>query len=217
VSSARAPLGLAGETGPSTRSGARCVVPSNHRPGVFAWALVGVLATFAEAIHRLGARAIATVRGGLDPVEWVALGASVVVLGYWEGYRILQRRFAPAIVERALAVADRRAGWASSLSAPLYALSLVGDEPRAMARAWGGVVAIATAVLVVRTLPAPWRGIVDAAVACALAWGLMAVVVHAGPRAWERRRAGRVAGSQRVPIASQSAARSCASPNGLTR
>jgi hypothetical protein len=55
-------------------------------------------------------------------------------------------------------------------------MSLVGAPRRTLARAWLGVALIVLAVLVVRSLPEPWRGIVDAAVAAALLVGLFAIV-----------------------------------------
>ncbi len=45
-------------------------------------------------------------------------------------------------------------------------------------RAWLGVALIVLAVLVVRGMPTPWRGIVDAAVAAALSSGLCAILAQ---------------------------------------
>jgi hypothetical protein len=61
--------------------------------------------------------------------------------------------------------------------APLYAVSLIGAPARTLARAAVGVAMIVVCVLLVRELPAPWRGIVDGAVAVALTWGLVALIV----------------------------------------
>jgi hypothetical protein len=69
--------------------------------------------------------------------------------------------------------------WASVL-APLFAMSLVFDTRKAIARAWMGVALIVLAVLAVRLLPHPWRGIVDAGVASALLWGLGAMGLRGG-------------------------------------
>jgi hypothetical protein len=58
---------------------------------------------------------------------------------------------------------------------------LVGAPRPTLARAWLGVAGIVLAVLLVRALPDPWRGIIDLAVAAALAWGLL-VLVRGAPR-----------------------------------
>ena len=62
------------------------------------------------------------------------------------------------------------------LAAPLHGMSLVAVSRGRLLRAWLGVFAIAGAVWVIRRFPPPWRGIVDFAVAAALAWGLWAIV-----------------------------------------
>lgn len=150
------------------------------------WSVLAIGLAFAEAIARLGARALATVREELTPAEWVAFAGSVLVFTWFEGFRALHRRFVPAVVDRAFEVAaDSRGvlGWAA---APLRTLSLLDANRRDMVRAWVSVGLITLAVLLVRVLPSPWRGIVDAGVSSALLLGLCSMVVRfvasAGPR-----------------------------------
>lgn len=141
------------------------------------WAVFGVAATLLEAIYRVSARAIVTLSSGLSVLEWMAFFSTVLLLGYFEGYRALQKRFVPHVVARALQAGHlRNPLWV--LCAPLYALSLIGAERRAFLRAWVSVALIAAAVLVVRVLPEPWRGIIDGAVAIALSMGLIALAVQ---------------------------------------
>jgi hypothetical protein len=146
---------------------------------VAAWAIGAIALSLVEAIWRLGARASATLRAGLEPLEWAALIFVVALFLYGEGVRALQRRFVPHVVTRTVAVA-RSGGAASALLAPLYAMSLVHDAPRAVARAWAGVALIVLAVVAVRELPEPWRGVIDAGVASALSWGLGALLLQSG-------------------------------------
>ena len=54
-------------------------------------------------------------------------------------------------------------------------MSLIGASRAQVLRSWTMVAAILLAVLVVRTFPEPWRGIIDLSVAAALAWGLAAI------------------------------------------
>lgn len=142
------------------------------------WAVVGVGLLLLECIVRLGARAVALVRAGLDGPMWLVLALVVAVFTYGEGYRALQRHFAPKVVARALDAGACLSGCLPVLAAPLYAMSLIGTEGRTLARAWGGVALIVLAALAVRALPAPWRGIVDAGVVSALTWGLIAIAVQ---------------------------------------
>jgi hypothetical protein len=144
---------------------------------VAAWAIGAIALSLVEAIWRLGARASATLQAGLEPHEWATLIVVVALFLYGEGVRALQRRFVPHVVNRTLVVA-RGGGAVASVLAPLFAMSLVHDAPRAMARAWVGVALIVVAVLAVREMPEPWRGVIDAGVASALSWGLGALLLQ---------------------------------------
>jgi hypothetical protein len=55
-------------------------------------------------------------------------------------------------------------------------MSLIGAGKNDFIRGWLLTTGIVGAVLIVRTLPDPWRGIVDFAVGAALAWGLVAIL-----------------------------------------
>ena len=112
-----------------------------------------------------------SVAGGLSGVEWLALVVIAIAFAYGEGVRALARRWVPQMDRRARQL-DRTAPLHHRLLAPLYAMSLIGAPRRTVARAWGGIVLIVAAVLIVRALPEPWRGIVDLAVALALTIGL---------------------------------------------
>ena len=157
--------------------------PPRPRPGVaqrlaMAWALVGVVLIFLDAVMQLGQRGIATVRAGLAPGEWIALALLTAAFVYGEGMRGLQRRWVPAVLRRVGQLGGERSP-VYLLLAPLYAMLLIGAPPRTLRRAWTGVLAIVAAVLIVRSLPDPWRGMIDFAVAAALSWGLGAIVLGA--------------------------------------
>lgn len=145
------------------------------------WALGGVSILFGSAVFRLGSRGVATVRGGLDSFHLAALAVVVVAFVYGEGVRAIQRKYAPHLLGR-VADVSRETRVVYRLLAPFYAMSLVGAPPRSLIRAWAGVAAIVSAILVLRVTPDPWRGIVDLGVALALAWGLVAILVQA----WKR-------------------------------
>jgi hypothetical protein len=130
---------------------------------------------FAQAFVRLGARGVTAMRGGLSTLEWVALAVLTVVFVYGEGVRALQRRWVPHAIVRLSGLPSQPI--LHRILAPLYGMSLVGAPARILALAWGGVAAIIIAVLVVSRFPDPWRGITDFAVAAALAWASVALVV----------------------------------------
>lgn len=150
---------------------------SNVSSGVAVWAAVAVAATFVEAIYRLGIRALDTIEAGLTLEQWGWLVSAMVGLTYVEGYRALQQRFIPRVVERAFSL-EGSGNRTQKMFAPLFALSLIGAERWVLIRAWFSVALIIGAVFIVRSLPTPWRGIIDAAVAMALLWGLVALGVQ---------------------------------------
>lgn len=143
------------------------------------WALTGVGLLFGWAIVRLGRRGLVMLAGGgLGLGQMAAATGLVLLFLIGEGWAALQRRWVPRVIRRA-AELDEDAALPYRLLAPLYGMSLVGAAPSHMARAWAGTAAVVGAVLLVRLLPEPWRGIVDLAVAGALTWGLAALVVQA--------------------------------------
>lgn len=145
------------------------------------WALAGSAVVLTHAAVRLGAQGLDTVRNGLGSGEWLALVVLTTAFVYGEGVLALERRFIPHLVDRSRRLAGEGSA-ALRILGPLYAFSLVGAPARALVRAWAGVAAIVLAVVTVRALPDPWRGIVDLAVAAALAWAVVALL-RQSPRA----------------------------------
>jgi hypothetical protein len=142
------------------------------------WAVAGVTLLFANAVWRLGARGVITMAAGLRPLEWLALLGLTAVFVYGEGVRALQMKYLPRLLQRVAEVrAERRV--LPRVLAPLHALMLVYAPAGTLLRAWAGILAITAAVLIVRAFPEPWRGIVDFAVAAALAWATVALLIGA--------------------------------------
>lgn len=152
-------------TGVASRSGTAAAL----------WALTGVALLFGFAVFRLGRRGLSTIGEGLAPLEWGALLLGTLFMVYTEGVMTFQRHWVPRLVERARTL---RTGGAAHhrLLAPMYGMSLIGATGKRTAIAWTASAAIVALVLFVRTLPDPWRGIVDFSVAAALAWGLALIV-----------------------------------------
>jgi hypothetical protein len=149
-----------------------------------AWALTGVAVLFTFAVFRLGRRGLATLEGGLTPLEWAILALLTAAFVWGEGRGALQMRWVPRLVRRAGDLRRNRR-LHHGILAPLYGMSLIGAPRMGMIKAWGGTAAIVAAVILVRNFPEPWRGITDLAVAAALTWGLGAIVAKA-PEAFRR-------------------------------
>jgi hypothetical protein len=141
--------------------------------------VAGVALSLGAAIFRLGKRALQLRERGLEPFEWAVFVVCALAFTYGEGYRALHLRFAPGVIARVAALTPAsglRVGRA--LLAPLYALGLIQRERAAVLRAWLSVALIVLAVVIVRELPEPWRGIIDASVTLALTIGLVSLLAR---------------------------------------
>ena len=139
-----------------------------------AWGIAGVSLLLASAIGRLSAVAWQTLSVPLHPRHWVGLAVSIVVMGVVEGYYAFQRQFSPRVAARARHLANHPT-LARTVLAPLFCMGFFGAPRRrrlASAIVTSGIVVL---VLLVKRIDQPWRGIIDAGVVIALAWGLAAL------------------------------------------
>lgn len=147
---------------------------------VYAWAIVGVLTLLAQGLIKLVPVAARAVQGPLSPVEAGILWSFVAVNLYLEGYRGFQLRFVPRVIARALHLAHaRRISVGFALLAPFFAMGFFHATRRARLSAWLLSSLIALSVILVRHLPDPWRGVVDAGVVAGLGYGTVVFVYQA--------------------------------------
>ncbi len=146
-------------------------IPTTLRwPAVWGW--LGVLLLLLDAVYRLA------------PIAWEALRSSSLGLRHWvflvtwtafaavaEGYQAFRKRFAPRVARRMGELMSTDPPALHRALAPLYCMSLIGDAPRRMWIQRALVAFIVALVVLVKRAPQPWRGLVDAGVVVALAWG----------------------------------------------
>lgn len=160
--------------------------PASSDPGswtasqlaIVAWAVGGVLLLLAQALWRLTPIALQPLRDGMTGLQWTLYAAWMVVNGYAEGYRGFQLRFSPRVVARALHLA-RHPRPLHVVLGPLFCMSFFHATPRGRATAWGVTLAVVAAILAIRLLPQPWRGILDAGVVVGLGWGAATLIASA--------------------------------------
>jgi len=146
------------------------------RAFIAGWAILGVLVLLGKAVWQLVPLALET--GPLSPGQ-VALGVGWIgFMLYAEGYRGFQKAFSPRVVARALHL-SRNPHWIHVLLAPAYAMGLIHAAPRRLVVSWLLLVALAAIVLLVRKVPQPYRGIIDAGVVLGLAWGIGSILCFA--------------------------------------
>lgn len=147
------------------------------RLAIAIWAIVGVLALLGQAIARLLPRALEPVLdGSLTPAAIVAFLASIVALGYSEGYRGFQQRFSPRAAVRAVHLARNPKPLLVAL-APMMAMGLIHGTRRRLIGSWTLLAGIIVLIVLVSRLEQPWRGAIDAGVVVGLGWGWTATLV----------------------------------------
>lgn len=141
-----------------------------------AWGLAGACGLLVKAIWSLAPLAAEALGAGLAPWQWAAGVAWAALLGYLEGYRGFQRGFSPRVVARAFHLTRQPRALDVAL-APLFCMGLIRATRRRLITSWLLVAMIAALVAGVRHVPQPYRGLIDAGVVAALAWGLAAISV----------------------------------------
>jgi hypothetical protein len=140
------------------------------------WGLSGVLLLLGSAVVRLLPVALNAFSVPFHWHHWTALGANILFMAYAEGYRAFQKGFSPRVVARARYLMENPRP-VRVVAAPLFCMGFFHATRRrqiASLSVTGGVILL---VVLVRWLPQPWRGIIDAGVVVGLAWGLIALVV----------------------------------------
>jgi hypothetical protein len=128
-----------------------------------------------QAILRLTPRALEPFEAGTLGLGHVALLVGwVAFAAYAEGYRAFQKQFSPRVVARAQHL-SAHPRLVHALLAPAYCMGFFHATRTRMIVSWSVSLGVVGLVLAVSRLSQPWRGIVDAGVVIALAWGLVAL------------------------------------------
>jgi len=142
------------------------------------WGVLGVVLILSSAIYRLAGYAVEALRGPLTPLQWGALLAVLGFMAYFEGYRGFQKAFSPRVAARARYLREHP-HWAHVLAAPLFCMGYFHATRRRKIVAYSLTAGIIALVLLVRLLPQPWRGIIDAGVLLGLGWGIITIAIAA--------------------------------------
>ena len=94
----------------------------------------------------------------------------LIANAYLEGYRGFQLRFSPRVVSRAVYLGQNPRPLWVILALP-FCISLFHSTRRQKIVSWVFIGALILLIWWVRTLPQPWRGIVDGGVVLGLLWG----------------------------------------------
>lgn len=165
-----------------------------------AWGLLGVLTLLGRALVSLTPLAVQALSSDLAWWQLALGGAWVGFMAYTEGYKGFQKRFAPMVAAR-VHVLRTRPTLLRALLAPMFCMGLVDATRRRLAVSWGILLGVIALVLVVRFLPQPWRGLVDAGVVVGLGWGTVSLIAHV---AWTLATGRTVVDAELAPVVASS-------------
>jgi len=110
----------------------------------------------------------------MSRVHWLALIFSVIYMAYAEGYKGFHLGFAPRVVVRARYLADNPRPL-HVLLAPLFCMGYIYATRKRQILSFALTTMIICFVLIARSMPQPWRGILDAGVVVGLGLGVLSI------------------------------------------
>tara|TARA_B110000858_G_scaffold157616_1_gene180424 strand:- start:8893 stop:9324 length:432 start_codon:yes stop_codon:yes gene_type:complete len=110
----------------------------------------------------------------MSQFHWLALVFSVIYMAYAEGYKGFHLGFAPRVVVRARYLADHPRPL-HVLLAPLFCMGYIYATRKRQILSFALTIMIICFVLIARSIPQPWRGIVDAGVVVGLGLGVLSI------------------------------------------
>jgi len=110
----------------------------------------------------------------LNSYHWFALVFSVFYMAYAEGYKGFHLGFAPRVVVRARYLAENPRPLHVML-APLFCMGYIYATRKRQILSIALTIMIICFVLIARSMPQPWRGILDAGVVVGLSLGVMSI------------------------------------------
>lgn len=136
------------------------------------WGLTGVSLLLGSAVCRLFPLATGILDIPLLWYHWLALAGSLGFMGFYEGYKGFQKGFSPRVAARLLHLCSRPTALRVIL-APVFGMGFFHATKKRKIVTWCLTLGIIGLILLVRQLPQPWRGIIDAGVVLGLTWGLL--------------------------------------------
>ena len=140
------------------------------------WGVGAFVALLTAAVWRLSPLTLASLDYEWQSRHYFVFLINLVMMTWYEGYRGFQRQFSPRFAARAAAL-YKQATPSQALLAPFILMCFLQAPRRRLIVAYLLAAGVAVLVAMYRTLPQPWRGILDAGVVVGLVWGVIATVL----------------------------------------
>ncbi len=139
------------------------------------WGVAWVTLLLSQAVWRLTPLALEPwTQDMMGPAQQGLYVFWLIANAYLEGYRGFQLRFSPRVVSRAIYAAKHPRPLWVILALP-FCMSLFHSTRRQMTVSWVFIIVLVLLVTAVRSLPQPWRGIIDGGVVIGLLWGIAVI------------------------------------------
>ena len=155
---------------------------STGKPGASAlgtagavWGIVGLSMIIGRGFFSVWPYTMELIGTSFTWARWTALGASLIFMGYAEGYKGFQLKFAPRVAARALYLKSN-ATPLRVVFAPFFCMGFFHATRKRKIVAYSVTTMVVLLIVGVRQLPQPWRGIVDLGVVLGLAWGVISLL-----------------------------------------
>ena len=144
--------------------------------GIFGavWGILGLSLIFGRGLICLYPYVDELVWDSFGWIQWLALGISLLFMGYAEGYKGFHLKFSPRAAARALYL-KKNPTLLRVIFAPLFCMGFFHATRKRKIVAYSLTTMIIVLIVLVRQLSQPWRGIIDAGVLLGLGWGLVSV------------------------------------------
>ncbi len=140
------------------------------------WGLAGVLLLLGSAVYRLSLFVIDAFSDNFLWYHWIFLFIIFLFMAYAEGYKGFQKGFSPRVAARAKYLKNHP-HTLYALFGPLFCMGFFHASRKRKIISISLTAGIIVLVILVRFLPQPWRGIIDAGVVVGLVWGIISLII----------------------------------------
>ena len=147
------------------------------------WGFLGVCIFLGSAIIKLSQISSQLEVETLTVWHWLVMGAWILFMAYYEGYKGFQKGFSPRVAAR-IYYLKGHATPVRFILAPLFCLGFFDAERKRIIFIFCFSAAIMVLVKLVEHMPMPWRGIMDLGVVVGLSWGLVSMMLFSAKAFW---------------------------------
>jgi hypothetical protein len=135
------------------------------------WGVLQVSTLIGNAVYRLIPVALQPFqKNDLQPYQWGLYLAFCSFMGYFQGYKGFQKKFAPLVVSRAFNLYNNLSILNLLLAGP-YSMGMFNASKKRMIASWGLAIGVSALAKFVKYLSYPYKSIVDGGVVFGLSYG----------------------------------------------